>query len=169
MVEDRTPLSEFDGDDDPNDGLIDDDGDELPEETLAELAAIAAAEAEAAEAAAVTTDSDRGQAHRDLESRFEAQLESERAARRAAVARYREAVLASEPELPPELVRGDSLEELDASLDAARRAVAQIRERLMVESEQRGFPAGSPERRGPTTEGLSAAEKIAYGLERQAR
>jgi len=55
-------------------------------------------------------------------------------------------------------------------VEAARRAVAQIREQLAREasgSEARGFPAGAPERRGPNVSGMTAAEKIAYGLERR--
>ena len=97
-------------------------------------------------------------------------FEAERAARHAAVARYREAVLAAEPALPSDLVGGESLEEVDASVEAARRAVAQIRERLALESEAeaaRGFPAGAPGRLGAGTEGLSPGEKIAFGLERR--
>ena len=97
-------------------------------------------------------------------------FEAERAARHAAVARYREALLAGEPALPSDLVGGESLEEVDASVEAARRAVAQIRERLALESEAeaaRGFPAGAPGRLGAGTEALSPGEKIAFGLERR--
>lgn len=134
--------------------------DELADEAAAELAAVAEAERE--ELAAL-----RG----DLEEARNA-LDAERTARRAAVERYRAALLAAEPSLPPELIEGDDLEAVDASVEAARRAVAQIRERIAQESEHpaaRGFPAGAPERRGPRTEAMSAAEKIAYGLEQRTR
>ncbi len=63
------------------------------------------------------------------------ELEEQRRLASAAVARYRDAALAAEPELPPDLVTGETLEEVDASLAAARRAVAQIRERLATESQ----------------------------------
>ena len=54
------------------------------------------------------------------------------------------------------------------SLDAARRAVAQIRERMGVESEvSAGFPVGAPARSGPLATGMSAVEKIAVGLEKR--
>ncbi len=134
--------------------------DELPDEAAAELAAVA--EAERDELAALRS---------ELEEARDA-LDAERAARRAAVARYRDALLAGEPSLPPELVEGDELEAVDASAEAARRTVAQIRERIARESEDesgRGFPAGAPERRGPRTEAMSTAEKIAYGLEQRGR
>ena len=127
---------------------VDGDGDEMSEETVEELAAMAEAEQLAV---------------------AQRELATERAQTRAAVARYREAVLAAEPELPPELVSGETLEELEGSLESARRAVAQIRERLSVESEgERGFPVGAPARgAAPVASSMTPAEKIAYGLEQR--
>ncbi len=143
-----------------------DDGDEglaggLEGEALDELAALAEAEATAADAEQAA------QAEELAAARL--QVDAERAQTRAAVARYREGVLAAEPELPPELVSGETLQEVDGSLDSARRAVAQIRERLTVEEQSgSGFPAGAPARGGPTTAGMTAAEKIVAGLEQRA-
>ena len=134
--------------------------DELPDEAAAELAAVA--EAERDELATLRS---------ELQEARDA-LDAEQAARRAAVARYRGALLTVEPSLPPELVEGDDVEAVDASVEAARRTVAEIRERIARESEDeavRGFPAGAPERRGPRTEAMSTAEKIAYGLEQRSR
>ena len=141
--------------------LTDGEGDDLPDEVLAELAAIED-DQPADEAAAAQTSEEL--------TRLRADLDAERAAHRAAVARYRQAMLAAEPALPPELVAGDSLAEVDASVEAARRAVAQIRERLAAEADEaatRGFPVGAPGRLEPSVEGMSAAEKIAFGLERR--
>ena len=134
--------------------------DDLPEDAAAELAAVAEAERE--ELATLRS---------ELQEARDA-LDAEQAARRSAVARYRGALLAADPSLPPELIEGDGIEAVDASVEAARRTVAQIRERIATESEDeaaRGFPAGAPERRGPHTEAMSAAEKIAYGLEQRSR
>ena len=145
--------------------MTDGEGDDLPDEALAELAALEdaqpepGADAEAADAGAAETSAEL--------AKLRADLDAERAARRAAVARYREAVLASEPALPPELVAGDSLDEVDASVESARRAVARIRERLAAEADEsasRGFPAGAPGRLAPSAEAMSASEKIAFGL-----
>ncbi|MDE2695458.1 MAG: hypothetical protein OXH97_02945 [Chloroflexota bacterium] len=141
--------------------VTDAEGEDLPDEALAELAAIEdeGTEAETADQAS------------DELGRLRADLDAEREARRAAVARYREAVLAAEPALPPDLVAGDSLAEVDTSVEAARRAVAQIRERLAAEADEdatRGFPVGAPGRLEPSVEGMSSAEKIALGLERRA-
>ncbi|HJM88411.1 MAG TPA: hypothetical protein QF624_02145 [Dehalococcoidia bacterium] len=140
--------------------VLDDDFSEEPQQTLDELAALAEAEATAADAEVAAQAEDLATARRELDV--------ERAQARAAVERYREAVLAAEPELPPELVSGETLSEVDASLDAARRAVAQVRERMGVESETRaGFPVWAPARSGVSTAGMSAAEKIAAGLEQR--
>lgn len=137
---------------------------DLPEGTLDELSALAEAEATAADAEQAAQAEELAATQRALDA--------ERTRTRSAVARYRDAVLAAEPDLPPELVSGETLEELDASLDAARRAVAQIRERISVEEEpggpSGGFPVGAPARTGPTTAGMTAAEKIAVGLEQRA-
>lgn len=140
--------------------MTDAEGDDLPDEALAELAAI---EGEEPDGDAAGEDSE------EL-ARLRSDLDAEREARRAAVARYREAVLTAEPSLPPELVAGESLAEVEASVEAARRAVAQIRERLAAEADEeaaRGFPVGAPGRLEPSVEGMSAAEKIALGLERR--
>ena len=146
----------------------DDEGAEPDEAALAELAAIENADGPPDETAAAELARLRG----DLDA-ARGGLEAERAARRAAVARYREAMLAAEPALPPELVAGDSLDEVDASAEAARRAVARIRERLAAEAEDaaaRGFPAGAPGRADlHAAEGLTPSEKIALGLERRER
>ncbi len=151
-----------DGGAEPGEAFLDEEPpeDDLPDEAAAELAAVA--EAERDELAALRS---------ELQEAHDA-LDAERAARRDAVERYRGALLAAEPSLPPDLIEGDELAAVDASVDAARRTVAQIRERIATESEDeaaRGFPAGAPERRGPRTEAMSAAEKIAYGLEQRPR
>lgn len=123
---------------------------------LAELAALEAVEHEA-------------EAEREtVLAATRAALEQEREATREAVRRYREVVLAAEPDLPGDLVVGETLGDLDASLVTARRAVAQIRARITdVDGDAgapRAFPVGAPPRRGRGTSGLSGAAKIAQGL-----
>lgn len=90
-----------------------------------------------------------------------------RAALAAAVGRYREVALAAEPDLPADLVSGDTLEQVNDSLDAARRTVAQVRSHLEAQAQASRVPAGSPPRSGPDLAGLSAAEKIRLGLARR--
>ncbi len=162
--------------------LADGEGEEPSGEALAELAALAETEAaalaeraraeegRAAAAGAGAAGEPDGALAASLGAALaeaRAALEAERAALREAVGRYRVAVLAAEPALPPELVTGESIEAVDASIDAARRAVARIREQVAKEArESRGFPAGSPAREEFSSEGMSAAEKIVAGLAR---
>ena len=139
------------------DDLVTDDGDGLPDEVRAELEAVAAAEAET------------GSALEQALAAAQRELAAQRAATRSAVARYREAVLAAEPDLPPDLVGGETLEALEASVGSARETVARIRARLAAStpaaaSTARGFPVGAPARGGAWTRGLTSSEKIAAGL-----
>jgi len=81
-----------------------------------------------------------------------------------AVAKYRDAVLASAPGIPQELVKGESLDEIDASLETARGIVIKVRQQLEVEAEANKVPAGAPPRMPQDLSALSPAEKIAYAL-----
>jgi len=92
-----------------------------------------------------------------------------------AAVKYREAKLASAPEIPRELVPAvERLTEIDESFKAARLVAAQLRERIEEERQSARVPVGSPTRRGPADlSALSASEKIRLGLqqlsEREAR
>ena len=101
----------------------------------------------------------------DLEKRDE-ELASLRERMTNSTARYRTAILSGAPEVPEELVRGDTVEELDASLVQARGIVEKVAQRLgsQVASEQ--VPAGSPPRRPPDLVAMSPHEKILYALQR---
>ena len=83
----------------------------------------------------------------------------------AALAAYREARLAADPLVPPELVGGETIEEIDASVERARAIVAQVRERVRTEAAREIAPA--PRARTPVDPAtLSPREKIAHGLSR---
>jgi DNA gyrase/topoisomerase IV subunit A len=81
-----------------------------------------------------------------------------------AVAKYRAAVLASAAGIPQELVKGESLDEIDASLETARGIVSKVRQQIEVEAEANKVPAGAPPRMPQDLSALSPAEKIAYAL-----
>ncbi len=83
---------------------------------------------------------------------------------REAAARYRQLVLAQAPEVPSELVAGESIEEVEESLERARRTVAQVRDRLEAQARSERVPTGAPARGQPDLSALSPAEKIAQGL-----
>jgi len=84
---------------------------------------------------------------------------------REAALRYREARLAARPELPPELVTGETLEEIEQQLQQAEGIVARLRERMEEQAQGESFPAGAPPRRGPDVSSLTPLEKIRRGLQ----
>lgn len=97
------------------------------------------------------------------------ELEAAHTARRAAVDRYRVALLERSPELLPDLILGDTVEAVDEAAARARALAARVQERLTAAADARPVPSGSPARRPPDTGGMSAAEKIRYGLSEAAR
>lgn len=118
-----------------------------------------------------------------------AELEAERAAHRTtradltaalatAAGRYREVLLAGNPQVPPELVAGESIGAVDAALESAKATVAAVIQRATLGVAQAPspvsppspvqapvqVPAGAPVRTGPDTSAMTAAEKIRYAL-----
>lgn len=83
-----------------------------------------------------------------------------------AVQRYRELLVAANPDAVPELIQGEDVATLDASLAGAKAAFARAREAARATL----LPAGAavnPERRSAPPPGLDAAgplAKIAWGL-----
>jgi hypothetical protein len=140
------------------DDPVTDDGDALPDEVRAELEALAAADLE------------HGTEVEQALASAQRELAHQRAATHAALERYREAVLAAEPDLPPDLVRGETLEELEGAIASAREVVARVREQVQASALPSSFPVGAPAREGVRRAGgMTAAEKIAAGLEGRER
>jgi hypothetical protein len=82
-----------------------------------------------------------------------------------AAQRFRAAVLAAEPDLPADLISGDSVEAIDASVAQARATVEQVRQHLEQQARDLRISPGSPARGSPDLSALSAAEKIRLGLQ----
>lgn len=80
---------------------------------------------------------------------------------RAALARLRDLLLASDPAIDPALVWGDSIEALEASFVAARAVVARVREAVRRE-QAAAIPVGAPGR--TPTAPVTPLEKIRAGL-----
>jgi hypothetical protein len=96
----------------------------------------------------------------DLTSLRERLAEHE-ARERAALSRLQEALLASDPAIDPELVHGETLEEVERSFGAAKAMADRVRE--SVRREQSGvIPAGGAARASRVPQ--SAIEKIRAGL-----
>jgi chromosome segregation ATPase len=92
------------------------------------------------------------------------EAEELRAGLRSAAEKYRTAVLASRAEVPPDLVSGETVEEVDRQLEAALRMVAQLKSHLESQAQAQRVPTGAPARRAPDLAALSPTEKISYGL-----
>lgn len=88
------------------------------------------------------------------------------AASREAVERVRQSILEREPDLPQELVTGETVADLDAAVSQARQTVAQVRQHLEQQAQSLRVPAGAPVRGAPDVSGMTASEKIRAGLSR---
>jgi len=86
---------------------------------------------------------------------------------KAAASKYRDVLLAGKPDVPPDLVSGETVEEVDQQLETALRMVAQLRSHLESQAQTLRVPTGAPARRAADLSALSPGEKIAYGLSRQ--
>ena len=83
-----------------------------------------------------------------------------------ALERLRDALLAANPDIPADLIHGDSVQELDASLLHARELVERVRAQVENRMAQERVPPGTPPRSTPNTATLSPRDKIAYALSR---
>ena len=82
----------------------------------------------------------------------------------SAVAKYRASVLAALPRMPQELVNGETIEEIDASLALAQGIMANVKQQLETEETAKSVPAGAPGRTHPDYSSLSPTSKIIEGL-----
>jgi DNA repair exonuclease SbcCD ATPase subunit len=101
---------------------------------------------------------------RDNLSAARSEADELRGGLRSAAEKYRQAVLASRAEVPPDLVSGETVEEVDRQLEAALRMVAQLKSHLESQAQAQRVPPGAPARRGLDTAALTPTEKIGYGL-----
>lgn len=81
-----------------------------------------------------------------------------------AASSYKALVVKLNPGVLEELVTGDTIDDINASLEKARGIVGRVRQGLEAEIVSARVPAGAPER-GPVDLGaLSPREKIQYGI-----
>jgi len=81
-----------------------------------------------------------------------------------AVASYKALVIQSNPDVPEELVTGDSIEAITDSLASAKELVTKIRKGMEAEISLVRVPIGAPERTAPDLSALSPREKIQYAI-----
>ncbi len=81
-----------------------------------------------------------------------------------AVASYRALLLRANPDIPDELISGDSIDAVDQTLEKARALVSKVKLGLEAEAAKTRVPAGAPQRMPPDLSALSPREKIQYAI-----
>jgi predicted RNase H-like nuclease (RuvC/YqgF family) len=81
-----------------------------------------------------------------------------------AVASYKELVVATNPEIPPELVTGDTIEAINQSLENARSLIDRVKQAVEQEASRSKVPVGAPQRASIDLSVLSPREKIQYAI-----
>lgn len=95
-----------------------------------------------------------------------AELASTREARDQAVTKYLGMAKATNPHVPGDMISGETIEEIDASVEKGKGLVAAVKKTLESETAAAKVPAGAPTR-GESTEGMSSKELIAAGIKQQ--
>ena len=80
-----------------------------------------------------------------------------------AVAKYATMAKALNPTIPEGMITGETIEELDASVEKGKGFVASVKKTLESEASAAKVPAGAPTR-GEITEGMSGKDMIAAGI-----
>jgi hypothetical protein len=86
-------------------------------------------------------------------------------ARDQAVGKYLDAVRIANPAIPRDVIVGNTIEEIDASLARATTIAESVRANLEARTRETKVPAGAPPRGEILVEGLSPREKIAAGIQ----
>ena len=104
-----------------------------------------------------------GQAEDDAK-RSDEEMEGVNSRLAQAVELYRGSLLASEPDVPEDMVQGSTVEVVQESLARVRQMVEQVRGRLEARASLERTPLGVPARSAPDLSALSPQEKILVGL-----
>jgi len=81
-----------------------------------------------------------------------------------AVSSYKALVVKANPEVLEELITGDTIDDISASLEKAKSIVGRVRQGLEAEMASAKVPAGAPERTPTDLSALSPREKIQYAI-----
>jgi len=80
------------------------------------------------------------------------------------VSSYKALVVKANPEVLEEMITGDSIDDINASLEKAKSIVGRVRQGLEAEMASAKVPAGAPERTPTDLSALSPREKIQYAI-----
>jgi chromosome segregation ATPase len=96
-----------------------------------------------------------------------AELASIKEAKDQAVAKYLSMAEAFNPAVPEGIIAGETIEEIDASVEKGRAIVESVKKAMEAEASRAKVPAGAPARGEISLEGLSPREKIATGIQQK--
>jgi len=94
----------------------------------------------------------------------ESELTAANEAITSAIASYRALAVSANPAIPQEMITGDSIEEINTSLESARTIVGKVTANVQASLAQGNVPPGAPSRGELDLSGLSPREKIQHGL-----
>lgn len=93
-----------------------------------------------------------------------AELAAAKGASSKAVSKYLEAARALNSTIPKDVIAGQTIEEIDASVEKAKAIANAVKANLEAQAKEAKVPAGAPTRSEISLEGLSPREKIAAGI-----
>jgi len=96
-----------------------------------------------------------------------AELAQVKEANAQAVAKYLGAARLANPTIPQDIIAGDAIEDIDASLAKATTIAESVKANLEAQAKEAKVPAGAPTRGEISLEGLTPREKIAAGIQQK--
>lgn len=99
-----------------------------------------------------------------LIAELEAKLTLTRNELTQSVASYRAAALRLNPEIPEDMISGETVAALDQALAQAKGLVSRVKQGLETEIKLARVPAGAPPRLPPDLSSLSSREKIQHSI-----
>jgi vacuolar-type H+-ATPase subunit I/STV1 len=96
-----------------------------------------------------------------------AELTQVKEAHGQAISKYLDAVRLANPTIPQDIITGDTIEDIDASLAKATTIAESVKANLEAQAKEAKVPAGAPPRTEISVEGLSPREKIAAGIQQK--
>ena len=94
-----------------------------------------------------------------------AELAQVKEAKGQALAKYLSMAKALNPAIPEGIIAGETIEEIDASVEKAQSIANAVKANLEAQAKEAKVPAGAPTRGEISPEGLTPREKIAAGIQ----
>ena len=88
---------------------------------------------------------------------------------KTALDNYKSSLAKENPEILPELIGGETVEEIDYSLARAKELTERVKAGLEARKAEKKVPGGAPVRQEADPERMSTHEKIVYGLRREGK